>query len=83
MLSKRPNEGIATQKAFSLRDVLNGLGGTDEQAITAAYTALFINRDAHFSKRKNLRGTNVRAGTAGSMAKTATHARMRHLYRRG
>lgn len=82
-ISKRPNKRIATQKAFSRRDAGDGPSGADEQAVTAFNTAAVINRDAGVGKRKSLHGTDVRAGEAGRVAKTATDARMRHVHRRG
>lgn len=80
--SKRPDKRIATQKAFSRRDAGDGLSGANKQAVTAFNTAVLINRDICVRKRKSLHGTNVSAGTTGSMAKTATDARMRHVHRR-
>jgi hypothetical protein len=80
---KRPYKGILPQKAFSRCDTGNGPGGTDKQAVTAFNTATLINRNALVRKSKNLRRTSVRTGAAGSAAKTATDARMRHVHRRG
>lgn len=81
-LSKRPDKRISTQKALSRHDAGNGPGRTDKQAVAAFNTPAVISQDARVRNGERLRGTSVRTGAAGGVAKAATNARVRHVHRR-